>query len=64
VPGTNLTRDEAAARAALLHVDSYEVVLDLTTGPDDLRHDDDDPLRLRRAGRSAVHTSSTSSVTR
>ena len=33
MPGTNLTRDEAATRAALLHVDSYEVVLDLTTGP-------------------------------
>ncbi len=33
MPGTNLTRDEAAARAALLHVDGYEVVLDLTTGP-------------------------------
>ncbi len=32
MPGTNLTRDEAAARAALLHVDSYEVELDLTTG--------------------------------
>jgi len=33
VPGTNLTRDEAASRAALVHVDSYDVVLDLTTGP-------------------------------
>ena len=33
MPGTNLTRDEAATRAALLHVDSYEVALDLTTGP-------------------------------
>jgi len=33
VPGTNLTRDEAASRAALLHVNSYDVVLDLTTGP-------------------------------
>jgi aminopeptidase N len=34
VPGTNLTRDEAAARAAILRVESYDVTLDLTTGPD------------------------------
>ncbi len=33
MPGTNLTRDEAAARAALLDVSSYDVDLDLTTGP-------------------------------
>ncbi|MEO3938459.1 aminopeptidase N [Dermatophilaceae bacterium Soc4.6] len=33
MPGTNLTRDEAATRAALVSVDSYDVVLDLTTGP-------------------------------
>ncbi len=32
MPGTNLTRDEARARAALLDVDSYTVDLDLTTG--------------------------------
>jgi aminopeptidase N len=32
VPGTNLTRDEAAARAALLDVAGYEIDLDLTTG--------------------------------
>ncbi|MET0525782.1 MAG: aminopeptidase N, partial [Nocardioides sp.] len=32
MPGTNLTRDEAAARASLLDVASYSVVLDLTTG--------------------------------
>ncbi|HET7328251.1 MAG TPA: aminopeptidase N [Nocardioidaceae bacterium] len=31
MPGTNLTRDEASERAALLTVDSYEVELDLTT---------------------------------
>jgi aminopeptidase N len=31
VPGTNLTRDEAATRAALLTVDSYAIELDLTT---------------------------------
>jgi len=34
MPGTNLTRDEAAARAALLDVSSYDIVLDLTTGPE------------------------------
>ncbi|MFC6153546.1 aminopeptidase N [Nocardioides yefusunii] len=32
MPGTNLTRDEAAARAALLDVTSYAIELDLTTG--------------------------------
>ncbi len=32
MPGTNLTRDEAAARASLLDVASYSVELDLTTG--------------------------------
>ena len=32
MPGTNLTRDEAQRRAALLDVDSYTVDLDLTTG--------------------------------
>lgn len=37
MPGTNLTRDEAAARAALLHVESYDVTLDLTTGPETFR---------------------------
>ena len=30
MPGTNLTRDEAAARAALIDVTSYTVDLDLT----------------------------------
>jgi aminopeptidase N len=30
----NLTRDEAAERAALLHVTSYDVALDLTQGPE------------------------------
>jgi aminopeptidase N len=34
VPGTNLTREEAAERARLLSVSSYEVELDLTTGPE------------------------------
>ncbi len=32
MPGTNLTRDEAAERARLLRVESYDVALDLTTG--------------------------------
>ncbi len=32
MPGTNLTREEARARAALLDVDSYVVDLDLATG--------------------------------
>ena len=31
MPGTNLTRAEAATRAELLHVDTYVVDLDLTT---------------------------------
>ena len=31
MPGTNLTRDEAAARSGLITVDSYAVALDLTT---------------------------------
>ncbi len=32
MPGTNLTREEAATRAALLEVTSYSIDLDLTTG--------------------------------
>ncbi len=32
MPGTNLTRDEARERAALLTVDSYDIELDLTAG--------------------------------
>jgi aminopeptidase N len=32
VPGTNLTREEAAERARLVSVSAYEVELDLTTG--------------------------------
>src|SRR3978361_1949096 len=31
MPGTNLTRDEAATRAAILDVTSYAIDLDLTT---------------------------------
>jgi aminopeptidase N len=37
VPGTNLTRDEAAARAALLEVTGYEIDLDLTGSADTFR---------------------------
>src|SRR5918911_629146 len=32
VPGTNLTRDEAAQRARLLDMAGYDVTLNLTTG--------------------------------
>ncbi len=35
MPGTNLTREEAATRAALLDVTSYSIDLDLTTGAQD-----------------------------
>src|SRR5665647_2177079 len=34
VPAENLTRAEAHGRAAVVQVESYDVVLDLTTGPD------------------------------
>ena len=34
MPGTNLTREEAAERARLVSVSAYEVELDLTTGPE------------------------------
>ncbi|MGL5867335.1 MAG: aminopeptidase N [Dermatophilaceae bacterium] len=37
MPGTNLTRIEAAARAALVEVDSYDVELDVTTGSETFR---------------------------
>jgi aminopeptidase N len=37
VPGENLTRMEAQERAALLSVASYDVALDLTTGPETFR---------------------------
>ncbi|TQM58582.1 aminopeptidase N [Humibacillus xanthopallidus] len=37
MPGKNLTRDEAAARASILTVESYAVRLDLTTGPEHFR---------------------------
>jgi len=34
VPGTNLTREEAAARAALVTVDRHDVELDVSSGPE------------------------------
>ena len=34
MPGTNLTREEAADRARLVSISSYRVDLDLTTGPE------------------------------
>ncbi len=34
MPGTNLTREEAAERANVVSTDHYDVELDLTTGPD------------------------------
>ena len=34
MPGTNLTREEAATRAALVTVDRHEVALDVATGPE------------------------------
>ena len=34
MPGTNLTREEAATRAALVTVDRHDVELDVTTGPE------------------------------
>ena len=46
MPGTNLTREEAAARAALLDVTSYAIDLDLTTGDKTFALDHDRPLHL------------------
>ena len=37
MPGKNLTRDEARERASLLSVATYDVALDLTTGPTSFR---------------------------
>ena len=34
MPGTNLTREEARTRAALLTVDAYDIALDLSTAPE------------------------------
>ncbi len=45
MPGTNLTRQEAQERAALLSVDTYDVALDLTVG--ETRFDSTTELRFR-----------------
>ncbi|HEY6796451.1 MAG TPA: aminopeptidase N [Kineosporiaceae bacterium] len=37
MPGINLTREEAAARAALLDVTSYQIGIDVTAGPETFR---------------------------
>jgi aminopeptidase N len=37
MPGTNLTRDEATQRSQLVATQSYDVALDLTTGPETFR---------------------------
>ncbi|WP_372593156.1 aminopeptidase N [Actinotalea sp.] len=37
MPAENLTRDEARGRAALVEVETYEIALDLTTGPTTFR---------------------------
>ncbi|PPK94201.1 aminopeptidase N [Kineococcus xinjiangensis] len=37
MPGENLTRSEARERAALVSVESYDIDLDLTTGPETFR---------------------------
>jgi len=50
VPGTNLTRDEAQARAALVESTSYDVDLDLTTGAETFRSRTVARFRLREVG--------------
>ena len=47
----NVTRDEAQARARLLDVEAYDVVLDLTIGDVTFRLDDHGAVPLHRAGR-------------
>ena len=49
MPDANLTRDEAAARAALLTVDSYAIELDLTSS--------ERTFTSRTTVRNSVHTS-------
>ncbi|HEX4978339.1 MAG TPA: aminopeptidase N, partial [Nocardioides sp.] len=50
MPGTNLTRVEARARAELLDVDSYDVQLDLTTSPTTFRSTTTLRFRCRTPG--------------
>ncbi len=52
MPGTNLTRDEAAERARLLEVDSYDVSLDLTTSTTTFRSTTTIRFACREAGAS------------
>ncbi len=50
MPGTNLTRDEARARSALIEIDSYDVELDLTTGETTFSSTTTIAFRCRRPG--------------
>ena len=52
MPGMNLTRDEAAARAALIDVESYTVELDLTTSETTFRSTTVIQFTCREAGAS------------
>jgi aminopeptidase N len=52
VPGKNLTRDEARERADLLSVATYDVELDLTTGPTNFRTRSTVEFTASRAGAS------------
>jgi aminopeptidase N len=52
VPGKNLTRDEARERADLLSVATYDVALDLTTGPSSFRTRSTVEFTAARAGAS------------
>ena len=55
MPGTNLTREEAATRAALVTVDSHDVELDVTTGPEHFSTRSTIRFTLQRAGRRDLH---------
>jgi len=52
VPAENLTRDEARSRAALVEVASYDVLLDLTTGPETFASTTTVRFASRQAGAS------------
>ena len=52
MPAENLTRDEARTRAALVDVQSYDVTLDLTTGPATFRSATTVRFTSREAGAS------------
>ena len=58
MPGQNLTREEAATRADLIAVHSYDVVLDLATGSGDLR--DEEHGRFSRRARVPTPSSTSS----